>query len=137
MDRPFKIKICWERRTGPSDIQFFMDDDKQYPTICGTGSEDYVCLSYGMQQTPFFYNGCNLNQDGFISMYRWHLPDPIYWKEECRITIQQIGWSKEGLFERQDDWSTATFWYEPVPSAPLPPLADVSARTSDIWQEKK
>ena len=122
---------------GEGEIKIYMDGDTDFPTICGTGSEDYVCLSYGMQQTPFAFNGCSLNdtEKGYVSMYRWHLPDPIYWKEECRITIQQIGWSREvegGLYERSDDWSSATFWYEQVPSAPLPEMPDVSARTADI-----
>ena len=126
---------------GEGEIKIYIDGDTVFPTICGTGSEDYVCLSYGMQQTPFFYNGCNLNdlEKGFVSMYRWHLPDPVYWKEECRITIQQIGWSREksgrldsGLYERQDDWSSATFWYESIPSAPLPEMPDVEARTANI-----
>ena len=67
-------------------------------------------------------------------MYRWHLPDPVFWKKECRITIQQIGW-KDGLYERQDDWSTATFWYEPVPSSKLPSLPDVETRTKDLWKD--
>ena len=58
-----------------------------------------------MQQTPYFYNGCNLNEKNFVSMYRWHLPDPIYWQKEARITIQQIAW-KDGLAETSDDWST-------------------------------
>ena len=129
---------------GEGEIKIYMDGDTDFPTICGTGSEDYVCLSYGMQQTPFFYNGCSFNdhEKGYVSMYRWHVPDPIYWKRECRITIQQIGWSPDiqkekgsGLYERQDDWSTATFWYEPVPSAPLPPMPDVAARTANIWKE--
>jgi hypothetical protein len=119
---------------GEGEIKIYMDGDTDFPTLCGTGSEDYVCLSYGMQQTPFLYNGCNLNQNDFVSMYRWHLPDPIYWEQECRITIQQIAW-KQGLAEVSDDWSTATFWYEPVPSAPLPGMPDAAARTADIWPE--
>jgi hypothetical protein len=119
---------------GEGEIKIFMDGDSEYPTICGTGSEDYVCLSYGMQQTPFLYNGCNLNQNNFVSMYRWHLPDPIYWERECRITIQQIAWN-QGLAEVSDDWSTATFWYEPVPNAPLPEMPSVAARTADIWTD--
>ena len=119
---------------GEGEIKIYMDGDKDFPTICGTGSEDYVCLSYGMQQTPYLYNGCSLNQKDFVSMYRWHLPDPIWWQKECRITIQQISW-KNGLAETQDDWSSATFWYEPTPSAPLPEMPDVQARTADIWKD--
>ncbi len=121
---------------GEGEIKIYMDGDKEFPTIGGTGSEDYVGLSWGMQQTPYLYNGCSLDEKNFVSMYRWHLPDPIAWQKEARITIQQIAWQK-GLAETQDDWSTATFWYEPVPSAPLPALPDVEARTADIWQDKK
>ncbi len=119
---------------GEGEIKVYMDGDTDFPTICGTGSEDYVGLSYGMQQTPYFYNGCSLNEKDFVSMYRWHLPDPIAWRKECRITIQQIAW-KQGLAETKDDWSCATFWYEPVPSAALPAMPDVQARTADIWQD--
>lgn len=121
---------------GEGEIKVYKDGDREFPTICGTGSEDYVGLSWGIQQTPFLYNGCCLNDKGFVTMYRWHLPDPIYWQNEARITIQQIGW-KNGLYERQDDWSCATFWYEPSPSAPLPPLPDFKARTENTWPVEK
>jgi hypothetical protein len=132
---------------GEGEVKFFMDGDTEFPTICGTGSEDYICLSYGMQQTPFPYHGASLNETdtgpagfGYVSMYRWHLPDPIYWQEECRVTIQQMGISGVGATEnvyteRQDDWSTASFWYEPIPSAPLPPLPGVEARIADLGFE--
>ena len=119
---------------GEGDIKVYMDGDKEFPTICGTGSEDYVGLSWGIQQTPFFYNGCSLNEKEFVSMYRWHLPDPIAWREHARITIQQIAW-KGGLAETEDDWCCATFWYEPTPSAPLPAMPEVAARTADVWQD--
>jgi hypothetical protein len=92
----------------------------------GTGSEDYVGLAWGIQNAPFLYNGCSLNVKSFVTMYRWHLPDPIAWRKECRITIQQIAY-KDGLKETHDDWSCATFWYEPVPSAALPGFPDVKA----------
>jgi hypothetical protein len=59
-------------------------------------------------------------------------------EKDGQITMQQIAWQdlpkKEGLAEVQDDWSCATFWYEPVPSAPLPPLPDVKARTVNLWE---
>jgi len=120
---------------GEGEIKIYMDGDTKFPTICGTGSEDYVGLSYGVQHTPFYYHGCSLDENGFISMYRWHLLDPIYWKEDCYITIQQIGWSPDvegGLFERADDWSAAAFWYEPIPSMPLPPFPTLEERVADL-----
>jgi hypothetical protein len=118
---------------GEGEVKVYMDGDEQFATIVGTGSEDYVGLAWGIQQTPFLYNGCSLNQNTLVSMYRWHLPDPIAWQEEARITIQQIAW-KNGLAETEDDWSTATFWYEAVPSAKLPPMPDLKARTADLWK---
>ncbi len=120
---------------GEGEIKVYMDGDKQWPTIVGTGSEDYVGLAWGIQQAPFQYNGCSLNEKGFVTMYRWHLPDPTSWRKQCRITIQQIAW-KEGLAETSDDWACATFWYEPVPSAALPAFPDLKARTADIWQNE-
>jgi hypothetical protein len=136
---------------GEGEVKFFMDGDDEFPTLCGTGAEDYVGLSYGIQQTTFLYQGANLvftsdttvqaldlqsnefvpMKREFISMYRWHLPDPVFWEKECRVTIQQIGCCNP-LFERQDDWSAATFWYESVPSAPLPKLVPLNERIADI-----
>ncbi|MEN8191426.1 MAG: glycoside hydrolase family 172 protein [Bacteroidota bacterium] len=140
------IRTLYPKWWGEGEVKFYIDGDTDYPTICGTGSEDYVGLSYGIQESTFLYHGCSLNYKSdstfqvpdyktgepremsheYISMYRWHLPDPIYWKEECRVTIQQIGCC---LWERSDDWSTATFWYEPIPSAPLPELPSKEERT--------
>lgn len=87
-----------------------MDGDDEFPTICGTGSEVYVGLSYDMRAATFCYLGCSLRftsqrkfqanmfpagekvemQREFVSIYRWHLSDPIYWQESCRITVQQM-----------------------------------------------
>ncbi|MBN2294985.1 MAG: DUF2961 domain-containing protein [Pirellulales bacterium] len=126
---------------GEGEMKVYMDGDKLLPTICGTGSEDYVGLSWGVQETPFMYNGCCLNQKDstgstFVTMYRWHLPDPIIWLKEARITIQQIAYDK-GLRETSDDWSAASFWYEPIPSEPLPTMPDQKARTDNNWTSKK
>jgi hypothetical protein len=118
---------------GEGEVKIYMDGDTEFPTIAGTGTEDYVGLSYGIQQTPYRYHGCSLNENNYISIYRWHLPDPIVWERQCRITVQQIA-HKGRLLETEDDWSTATFWYEAVPSQPLPPLPDLAARTANLWE---
>lgn len=138
------VRVEDQRWWGEGEVKFYLDGDEDFATIVGTGAEDYVGLSFGMQETPFLYHGASLNRDGFISMYRWHVRDPVYWRESCRVTIQQIGhrgtayrWEDypHQLYERADDWSTATFWYEPVPSAPLPPFPGVEARIRDLWPE--
>lgn len=121
---------------GEGEIKFYLDGDKKFPTIVGTGSEDYAGQGWGDQQESCLYNGCILAyQNKFITIYRWYLPDPKVWQKEARITIQQIEGTKDGYKETADDWSCATFWYEPVPSAPLPEMPDEKARAADLWQE--
>ena len=119
---------------GEGEIKMYFDGDKEFPSYCGTGTEDYAGQGWGFTPTPYLYNGCSLCDNNFYSFYRWYLPDPIYWRKEGRITIQQIGYKKgSGLVNRSDDWSCATFWYEPSPSAPLPPMPGAAARTADLY----
>lgn len=121
---------------GEGEIKFYMDGDRRFPTIVGTGSEDYAGQGWGVQEEPCLYNGCVLSRENtFITIYRWYLPDPKVWKKDARITIQQIEGTAQGYRETADDWSCATFWYEPIPSAPLPPMPDEKARTADLWRE--
>ncbi|NLE36820.1 MAG: DUF2961 domain-containing protein [Pirellulaceae bacterium] len=128
---------------GEGEVKAYLDGDTEFPTICGTGAEDYVGLSWGIQEAQFLYNGCVLNRKdanghAFVTMYRWHLPDPIVWRESARITIQQLSYKRGvGLAETQDDWSCATFWYEPVPSAPLPPMPSVEDRVKNAMVPAK
>ncbi len=118
---------------GEGEVKFYLDGDTEFPTLCGTGSEDYICLAFGVQQTPFLYHGASLAGDEFVTAYRWHLPDPIYWKKDIRVTMQQIGYEPgTGLVERSDDWCAVPFWYEPIPSDPLPPLPALKERIADI-----
>ena len=35
---------------GEGEIKFFMDGDAEWPTICGTGTEDYFCGSYNFDR---------------------------------------------------------------------------------------
>ncbi|MCC5869248.1 MAG: DUF2961 domain-containing protein [Gammaproteobacteria bacterium] len=135
---------------GEGEAKIYLDGDEAWPTIAGTGAEDYVCLSWGLQRNAYAYHGASLvsrerTDTGPVSMYRWHLPDPVFWQESIRVTVQQIGievdlqdppTSLEGykgsLRERQDDWSSCAFWYEAIPSAPLPALPDLDTRLHDL-----
>ena len=126
------VRSLQDRWWGEGEVKIFLDGDLEFPTLCGTGSEDYVGLGWEMQATPFLYHGCNLHQRPFTSMYRWHLRDPILWQKDARVTIQQIGRHDGSLIETADDWSTASFWYEPTPSLRLPSLPDWEARAKDL-----
>ncbi len=123
---------------GEGEVKFFMDGDEN-PTICGTGTEDYflgaydwdVCGSYvpynslygGMYyvRKPNHYD----NQMRF-SMYRWHIPDPIRFESDLKVTVQDLGWYKgTGMYKpRRDDIYTVAYWYQTLPTAPFPKLPD-------------
>ncbi len=135
---------------GEGEVKIYLDGDEDFPTIAGTGAEDYVGLSWGLQPNAFPMHGASLvtsgrTDTGPVSMYRWHLADPVVWHESIRVCIQQIGISVsrenlprslgqylECLVEREDDWSTCTFWYERTPSEPLPPLPSLAVRLEGL-----
>ncbi len=138
------IRTLEENWWGEGEFKVFLDGDKEFPTICGTGTEDYIGQSWGTQNVAYLYGGTSLTDGKLNTIYRWHIKDPIYWKKDARITMQQIGWSQQvndktgsGLYERQDDWSCSSFWYEPIPSAPLPQLPDYAARVKNYLDEPK
>jgi hypothetical protein len=122
---------------GEGEIKFFMDGDKEFPTICGTGTEDYFCGSYcfhkpGTEEYQEFntpYAGLpqvipDKKQPKF-SLYRWHIMDPIRFEKDLRVTIQAIGWQSEGRYlPLQDDLSSVAFWYQTEPHAAFPKLPD-------------
>lgn len=128
---------------GEGEIKFYMDGDKKFPTICGTGTEDYFCGSYGFEArneegkaeyrdytTPYagFHaikpDGLNKSQTRF-GMYRWHITDPIRFERDLRVTIQALGWRSGGRYlPLQDDISSVAFWYQSEPHNPFPKLPD-------------
>ncbi len=131
---------------GEGEIKFFMDGDTKYPTICGTGTEDYFCGSYdfdtrkknaaGVEEvnyTEFSTPYAGLHQvirgDGHygiaqrFGLYRWHIVDPIRFEKDLKVTIQALGWRSGGRYlPLQDDISSVVFWYQSEPHGAFPVL---------------
>ena len=133
--------LCWGVHNngwwGEGEIKFYMDGDTEYPTICGTGTEDYFCGSYNFEandkyqefSTPYTGLAQVIRGDGLyssqqrFSLYRWHITDPIRFKKNLKVTIQALGWRDGGRYlPLQDDISAVAYWYQLLPSKPLPPL---------------
>jgi Protein of unknown function (DUF2961) len=87
---------------GEGEVKVFLNGDTSHPTICGTGLEDYVGSAWGMGLHAAPYGGCTLDvrapdatgsrtQPDFVGMYRWHVPDPIMYATDLKVTVQQIG----------------------------------------------
>jgi len=126
---------------GEGEIKFYMDGDTEFPTICGTGTEDYFCGSYGFinpytkeyQEYTTAYTGMPqvLKPDGIFQsqqrfgLYRWHIMDPVRFEYDLKVTIQALGWRSGGRYlPLQDDISSVAFWYQAEPHAPFPELPD-------------
>ncbi len=141
------LHCCWGVNNsgwwGEGELKFFIDGDGEFPTICGTGTEDYFCGSYNFDRdgqytefvTPYAGMPQVLRPDGTyrsqtrFSLYRWHLTDPIRFRSDFRVTMQALGW-KRGMkyLQLQDDIATTAFWYQTLPVAPFPALPDRDER---------
>jgi hypothetical protein len=126
---------------GEGEIKFYIDGDAEYPTLCGTGTEDYFGGSYNWDvegqyvtySTPFMGMHQVLRPDGSYNsqhrhaMYRWHVMDPIRFESDLRVTIQALGWRSEGRYlPGQHDICSVAYWYQSLPAAPFPKLPDRS-----------
>lgn len=127
---------------GEGEIKFYLDGDREFPTICGTGTEDYFCGSYNFDPGGRYQEYCTpyaglakvIRPDGVyvsqqrFSMYRWHICDPIYFEEDIKVTIQALGWRDGGRYlPLQDDISSVAFWYQDAVCQSFPPLPDANA----------
>ena len=150
--------LAWEVRSpgwwGEGEIKFFLDGDQEFPTICGTGTEDYFCGSYNFEnrQTklyqPFSTPYTGLAQvlppemayrvGQRFGLYRWHIPDPVRFQKDLRVTIQALGWQPGGRYlPLEDDIASVAYWYQSEPHAQFPRStrqgwpADLAANGSD------
>nr|WP_165220694.1 glycoside hydrolase family 172 protein [Aquisphaera insulae] len=142
--------LAWEVRSpgwwGEGEIKFFIDGDNAFPTICGTGTEDYFCGSYNFENqethkyqtfsTPYTGLAQVLPPDIIyvpgqrFGLYRWHIADPIRFDKDLKVTIQALGWKSEGRYlPLEDDIASVAFWYQAEPHAKFPALPDSEALT--------
>jgi hypothetical protein len=126
---------------GEGEIKFYLDGDGEFPTICGTGTEDYFCGSYNFENketrqyqeftTPYAGLAQVIRPDGTyvantrFGLYRWHIVDPVRFEQDLRVTIQALGWRDGGRYlPLQDDISSVAFWYQALPTTPFPALPE-------------
>lgn len=138
--------LAWEVHStgwwGEGEIKFYMDGDREFPTICGTGTEDYFCGSYNFDtadpdgkhrytefSTPYTGLSQVIRPDGLydsqqrFGLYRWHIPDPIRFEKNLRVTIQALGWRKDHRYlQLRDDIASVAFWYQSEPHRAFPQL---------------
>jgi hypothetical protein len=133
---------------GEGEIKFFMDGDTKFPTINGTGTEDYFCGSYdfdthqkdtnGREEDKTEYTEFNTPYSGLpqvirgdghynvaqrFGLYRWHIVDPIRFEKSLKVTIQALGWRHDGRYmPLQDDIASTVFWYQTGAHTPFPKL---------------
>lgn len=136
---------------GEGEVKMYIDGDDQYPTWCSTGAEDYFGGAWSFadfdehgrmhEQTfcapyvgfPFYSQRLashresaywDVNTPVTRGLYRWHIPDPIYFEHDLRVEWQQIGTEEGGNFERQDDVASVAYWYQLEPHTPFDPIGD-------------
>jgi hypothetical protein len=136
---------------GEGEIKFFIDGDTKFPTICGTGTEYYICGSYdfdtrtknaaGVEEVHYTefctpYSGLHqvIRGDGHYNvmqrfgMYRWHIMDPIRFEKDLKVTIQDLGWRQGGRYLAQkSDIASVCYWYQTDPHSKYPKMP--------AWQE--
>jgi hypothetical protein len=147
---------------GEGEVKVYLDGDTELPTLAGTGTEDYIGSGWGMGPFANPYAGCPVadEKNARYCFYRYHVPDPVYFQRDVRVTIQQIGYiwqdnrppvvaagrqlykagpglvpmdvSKDGKFERTDDWSSCAYFYLDRPESELPPLIPVARRVEGL-----
>ena len=135
--------LAWEVHNpgwwGEGEIKFYLDDDQAFPTICGTGTEDYFCGSYNFENrdtkryqtfsTPYTGLAQVLPPDKIyevgqkFGLYRWHIPDPVRFTKNLKVTIQALGWQSGGRYlPLEDNLASVAFWYQKDPHKKFPAL---------------
>ena len=130
---------------GEGEIKFYMDGDIEYPTICGTGTEDYFggawCFGGGREpsetetySTPFLGYPLYRSVPGEVprhGLYRWHILDSIRFQQDLQVTLQALGWWPNRKYEPlTDDIASICYWYQTEPHIAFPKMLPVHERWS-------
>lgn len=135
--------VAWQVNSndwwGEGEVKFYLDGDKEFPTICGTGTEDYFGGAWNFEQPKGTYGEFSNLYHGFqvispdglyqanqrFGMYRFHIPDPVFFEQDIRVTMQALGWRKNGRFHPlRDDISAVAYWYQTEPHEKFAALPD-------------
>lgn len=90
---------------GEGECRIYLNGDEAFPTLCGTGTEDYIGTAWGQGQYAHRYQGCHLADDENFQFcfYRYHIPDPVYFQQDIRVTMHQIGcWGPDSIQQMRD-----------------------------------
>lgn len=146
---------------GEGEFKFFIDGDKEFPTICGTGVEDYMGSAWGLEEITTLHQGAPLvdNENGLYSIYRFHTRDPIYFQRDLKLTVQQMAYGSEErarshfgnaftgypaagppsgndfcYFDVSDDYCSTAYWFQTLPTMPFPVLPNKQQRSRDLLE---
>ncbi len=119
---------------GEGEIKFFIDGDGKFPTINGTGTEDYFGASYGFPEIySTAYNGSTLKHAGKTarpsgaSTLAHHGPHRLPRGPPRHHT--DLGWWPNGRYQPlADDIASVAYWYQREPHAAFPKLPPLPER---------
>ena len=146
---------------GEGEVKAYIDGDKEFPTLAGTGTEDYIGTAWGQGTFDHLYQGCLLANNPW-AFYRFHVKDPIYFHSDIRVTIQQISGTNRKILgeigeehypelvatgetydpgKDTEDWNNfeviqdvcaTAYWYQTLPSPDFGPLEPFEERMKDL-----
>ncbi len=130
-----QVEMGW---FGEGDDRFYIDGET-FPSLRGTGTEDYYGHAWGFRPFSTPYLGVSLWEGYFpgdrVTAYRWHVRDPIPFTKSLKVTIEHRGsvYTDTGkfigpFFERPDHVSSVAFWYQSPAATFSEPLPQVSER---------
>lgn len=78
---------------GEGEVKIYIDGDGDYPSLVGSGTEDYIGTAYGQRAFAHKFQGSPIAdpKKGTFAFYRYHIPDPVYFYDDIKVTIQQMG----------------------------------------------